>query len=219
MSADYKTLRIRKLYTLTAIEKELVGNWLKQDNISSDDWADERFINLKKNMKSYYLEQQKFRCCYCLQELKSLRHDLWDLEHIVPTCEKPKFMFEPMNLCVSCKDCNKKKGVYVPLVNKKVLNIPTKSDRYKIFHAHLDEYEDHIICTIPGDFYKARNDKGYETIINCGLLRFYKYTNKDAPDSLIDDLARGVISSTNDVSRDVLEKELLKKLLEKHSCG
>lgn len=213
------SIKINKPYVLDKDEQTLVNNWKSTGNISSEDWSKECFIVLKKKMKSHYIEQQRNRCCYCLQELKSSRHDLWDLEHIVPRKTNPSFMFEPINLCVACKDCNSKKDAFVPLVNKTVKKVPLKSDRYKIFHVHLDEYSDHITCTFPGDFYKAKNEKGEETIVQCGLLRFHRYANRDTPDPQIDDLARGVISSVNGTSRDVMEKALLAALLAKHSTA
>ncbi|ANN28430.1 hypothetical protein MX824_000351 [Vibrio parahaemolyticus] len=216
MTSENYTIKINNPYVLDKDEQALVDEWKNEGNISSEDWSDERFSALRRKMKSHYISEQGNRCCYCLQELKSSRHDLWDLEHIVPRKANPSFMFEPINLCVSCKDCNSKKDAYVPLVNKGVKKVPIKSDRYKIIHAHLDEYRDHLICTFPGDFYKAIDDKGEETIVKCGLLRFHRFANRDTPDPQIDDLARGVISSVNVTSRDVMEKALLTALLAKH---
>ncbi|EGR2045013.1 hypothetical protein P3674_03675 [Vibrio parahaemolyticus] len=216
MTTDQYTIKISNPYILDSDDKALVDKWKSEGNISANDWYDDRFSKLKKKIKSHYIQEQKNRCCYCLQEFRSDRHDEWDLEHIVPRSAKPTFMFEPINLCVSCKLCNSKKDDYVPLVNKKVVKVPVKSDRYKMFHVHMDDYKNHITCTFPGDFYKALDDKGVETITNCGLLRFYRFADRDVPDPQINDLARGVITSVNNTVRDVLEIQLLKKLLEKH---
>ncbi|EHH2454507.1 hypothetical protein V9654_003111 [Vibrio parahaemolyticus] len=216
MNTSSHSIKIENAYTLTASEKTLINEWEKAGTCSADDWNDVKFSSLKSNMKSHYIKEQNNRCCYCLQEIKSDRHDLWDLEHIVPRCEKPAFMFEPLNLCISCKDCNQRKHKYVPLVNVKVVKVPQRSNKYKMVHSHLDDYKDHITCTYPGDFYKARDKKGEETINKCGLLRFHAVGDRDIPDLEIDDLARGVITSSNDISREVLEKALLDRLIAKY---
>ena len=86
-------------------------------------------------------------------------------------------MFEPLNLCVSCIDCNSAKS------DKKVTNsraknkYPSNSSDYLIIHPHFDNYHEHIIVIKEGFYYVARQKKGEKTIELCKLNRFYEFSD------------------------------------------
>ncbi|MGC0807323.1 HNH endonuclease signature motif containing protein [Pantoea agglomerans] len=133
---------------------------------------------LKSSIKNFYLEAQGFKCPYCRQQIKVSHNASWDTDHIIPKDTHPNFMFEPINLCVSCKDCNGEKS------NKKVLNsratvrLPKKSGCYLIVHPHIDDFDQHIKIIDSATYFLPRTDKGRKTIEVCGLLRFvYEYSN------------------------------------------
>ncbi|TBL64874.1 HNH endonuclease [Hafnia paralvei] len=65
---------------------------------------------IKKHIKDYYLLAQDYRCPYCQQKIIVTHNGAWDTEHIIPKDTHPNFMFEPQNLCISCKDCNGEKS-------------------------------------------------------------------------------------------------------------
>lgn len=134
--------------------------------------------DLKKAIKDHYLKAQDYTCAYCRQRMEVAHNGAWDAEHIIPKASHPKFMFEPRNLCISCKDCNLIKTNKNVLKNKSRINFPSESSDYLIFHPHFDNYEDHVkILSISG-FYLPRTDKGRALVEVCGLLRFlYKFTS------------------------------------------
>jgi hypothetical protein len=135
----------------------------------------------------------------------------WDIEHIIPLESSPNFMFEPLNLCVSCKDCNLSKSNKPVLVSKRV-HLPLESKQYKIFHPHLDRYEDHIEILVVGELYKPITKKGENTIEICKLFRFYHKVNKTIPNTRINDLAKALLATPNGFARETLEDALIKEI-------
>ena len=81
-------------------------------------------------------------------------------------------MYEPFNLCLSCKLCNTKKGhVKKTLVDEAVDVLPRDSASYKMIHPHLDRYSENI--EFVGDvLYRGISDKGKYTISLCELNRY-----------------------------------------------
>jgi hypothetical protein len=134
-------------------------------------WSDDSLVDLKQRAKSYYIEIQCFRCCYCNQLIQSTNHRLWDLEHVVPRTSHPRFMFEPINLAAACPDCNGAKAASQPLILKDRRKYPCRSDAFTILHPHFDEFDDHLYWN-GSLIYEPRTLKGKETIYVCDLLRF-----------------------------------------------
>lgn len=102
----------------------------------------------KKNIKQHCIESQKKRCCYCNRLFPSKNGKIWDLEHIIHKKGYPRFRFEPLNLCISCPDCNGKKGNQEVLVDRLIGRqwpLPRESADYIIPHPHLDDWGEHII--------------------------------------------------------------------------
>lgn len=151
-------------------EPQINGNyWDEQD--------DDDLKKLKKEIKEYYLKIQDYTCPYCKQK-NSVKHNAaWDTEHIIPKSSHPKLMFEPINLCVSCKDCNTEKNDKNVLKNRSRKTLSIKNADYIIIHPHLDPYDEHIKI-IDGYYFIPTTEKGRRTIETCGLLRFiYEYVS------------------------------------------
>ncbi|MGF1704136.1 HNH endonuclease [Photobacterium makurazakiensis] len=142
---------------------------------SGESWSDDDIENIKKTIKTHYLDIQKTTCPYCRQKIKSRHGRYWDIEHVIPRSTVANFMFEPLNLCMSCVDCNGAKS------NKKVTNstakirYPKKSSDYLIIHPHFDDYDENIIIIKEGFYYVAKKKKGAKTIEVCSLNRFYEF--------------------------------------------
>lgn len=87
-------------------------NALPNDNKDGRIWdSEERNIcRIKKSIKDHYIIAQDYTCPYCKQRIEVDHNGAWDAEHIIPKSSHPSFVFEPLNLCVSCKDCNNEKG-------------------------------------------------------------------------------------------------------------
>lgn len=151
-------------------ESEINGSyWDKQD--------DDDLKKLKKEIKEHYLNAQDNTCPYCQQKNPVKHNAAWDTEHIIPKSSHPKLMFESINLCVSCKDCNTEKSDKNVLKNKNRKTLSKKNVDYIIVHPHLDSYDEHI-KVIDGYYFIPITEKGRRTIETCGLLRFiYEYTS------------------------------------------
>lgn len=143
-----------------------------------DDSDGQDLKKIKKNIKTFYISAQDYTCPYCKQKIVVDHNAIWDAEHIIPKDKYPKFLFSPLNLCVSCKDCNLAKLNKNVLKNLKRKTLPTASDDYIFIHPHLDEYSKHIKILKSSLFFIPLDSKGQETIEICGLLRFlYKFTD------------------------------------------
>lgn len=142
------------------------------------DSTDSDICNIKKAIKDYYIIAQDYTCPYCKQRIEVSHNASWDTEHIIPKSTHPRFIFEPLNLCISCKDCNNEKRDKPVLVNNSRRTLPVNSSDYSIVHPHLDEFSDNIKIIEIAGYYLPLTDKGRKTIETCGLLRFtYKYAN------------------------------------------
>lgn len=167
-------------YSKEALEKIAKFKSLPKSEIDGSYWDQQDDIELKKlkkEIKDYYLKAQNYTCPYCKQR-NSVRHNAaWDTEHIIPKSSHPKLMFESINLCVSCKDCNTEKNDKNVLKNKSRSTLAQKSIDYIIVHPHLDSYDEHIKI-IDGNYFIPTTEKGRRTIETCGLLRFiYEYVS------------------------------------------
>jgi 5-methylcytosine-specific restriction endonuclease McrA len=134
-------------------------------------WEDGKYDNIKKKIKKHYCVQQKKRCAYCNTELASECHSE-HIEHIVDKAFKPHWKLEPFNLCLSCSQCNTKKGEKHTLHEfyRRSLIVPRASYYYKIIHAHFDTWHVHLFYE-DNYFIKPHSVKGENTIDICGLYR------------------------------------------------
>ncbi len=157
------------MYTFDRIDAKKL-----EDNppYSNECWEDQIYNRVKKNLKSYLCRRQKRMCIYCKTELE-VACDAEHIEHIIHKEFKPIWMFEPINLGISCSQCNTSKGVKhaLRLFARNAVVVPQGSAFYRIVHPYFDIYDKHI--GIENDlFIKAKdNDKGKTTIDICKLWR------------------------------------------------
>lgn len=136
-----------------------------------DDWKKKCLDDFKARFRSDVLKKQNYRCAYCRLELHT-NEVTPEIEHIVPKSLKPKWMYEPFNLCLSCKLCNTKKGHDKRvLVNNDIKKLPKTSDSYLLIHPHVDKYSEHIEL-VNDLLYKGISEKGRYTIWLCELDRY-----------------------------------------------
>lgn len=86
-------------------------------------------------------------------------------------------MFEPLNLCMSCVDCNSAKSDRNVTTSRAKQKYPTKSSSYIIIHPHFDDYHKNILVIKEGFYYVALKKKGEKTIEICKLNRFYEFAD------------------------------------------
>lgn len=149
-------------------------------------------IKLRERLK----ELQNFRCVYCQAPIEADEIGYRELEHILPkgksarcteksgTSNDPKkrratlgyaeFQFEPLNLAISCSQCNTLKGMYDGLLNRSqkrpLQAYPESGIDFVWFHPHYDSYDTHI--KIDDDFgFEGLTDGGKAVVQHCGLNR------------------------------------------------
>lgn len=142
---------------------------------SHTDWSNEELEPVRVEARNHYRAEQRFCCSYCQQPVSQLSAAGAPVEHIANKASYPQFMFEPLNLCVTCPDCNEYKRnrevlADPVLLGKAVKKYPTNTERFRIFHPHYDKYDDHIKRA--GILYFAASLKGSHTIYVCHLQRF-----------------------------------------------
>jgi len=137
-----------------------------------DDWEKDCLNGFKERFRDDMEVKQNFICAYCRLDLHPNEVSP-EIEHIVPKSHKSDWMYDPFNLCISCKMCNTKKSTKNVLRDRTVEDLPHDSDSYLLIHPHIDKYSDYI--EIVGDcLYKAigdENSKGAQTISICELNR------------------------------------------------
>lgn len=184
-----------------------------RDEKAGDYWSDDAAAPVKAAIKTHYIAEQDFTCCYCKKQVLQANHDVWDAEHIIPKETHPQFMFEPLNLTISCGPCNEAKGNQNVLKNKTRITFPQKSTDYIIVHPHFDDYDEHILwwghVVAPNG-----SDKGQKTIEMCKLLRFAAKHGKFNSDLLGSGYREGVGKLMQ--TRDLTDSEAIRASLDVH---
>lgn len=158
-------------------EQELVQiqSKLQGQNFSNSSWSDDDIANIKAMIKAHYITEQNTTCPYCKRNLQTRHGRNWDIEHIIPRATTASFMFEPLNLCMSCVDCNSAKSNKRITTSTATVHYPNRSDQYLIVHPHFDNYDEYILIIQAGFYYVALGAKGSKTMDICNLNRFYEY--------------------------------------------
>jgi uncharacterized protein (TIGR02646 family) len=153
-------------------EDEAAFQEASPDEKDKDHWKKDCLDEFKERFRDDMEPKQNYICAYCRLELHP-NEVTPEIEHIVPKSEKPNWMYDPFNLCISCKLCNTKKSTKEVLRDNTLKDLPHNSDAYLLIHPHLDRYSDYI--EFVGDvLYKAKGDsdsKGAKTIEICELNR------------------------------------------------
>uniref|UniRef100_A6VY93 Uncharacterized protein n=1 Tax=Marinomonas sp. (strain MWYL1) TaxID=400668 RepID=A6VY93_MARMS len=195
----------------TEEQLELIEEIKNNADFSSNTWSCDQVTNiLKPVIREHYTAVQNATCPYCQMRLNSTNGRVWDVEHIIPKATVESFMFEPLNLCVSCVDCNNAKS------NKKITDSTARKryprTGYFFVHPHFDNYHDNIHVVREGLFYFPKTDKGEKTIYICKLCRFYSFAGYDDNLDDLDDrivlLANSLTKTKNERTKDYIRREL-----------
>ncbi|RNF52187.1 HNH endonuclease [Marinomonas hwangdonensis] len=169
--------------TYTDEEDLFIKQKILSDDFSSNSWSDLDISGLKNKIKKHYIKKQKYICPFCRRENRSNHGRSWDIEHIIPRAKVPNFMFEPLNLCVTCIECNGSKSDKIVTNSNAKIHYPIESRFYHIIHPHFDTYEDKILVIKEGFYYIALTEKGEKTIDLYRLNRFYIFSDLDDRDT------------------------------------
>lgn len=138
----------------------------------NDDWNLSPYNKVKLHIKDHYSILQEDICFYCKI---NLRHGGYGepIEHIVPRKDRPKWMFEPKNLALSCYTCNTKKKAdnTLSISERNSKTYPINSSGFIIYHPHFDIWKSHFEV-FNKYFIKPKSRKGRETFKVCELYRF-----------------------------------------------
>jgi len=201
--------------------KNFIDLFNKRNEKDADYWSKDECKEIKKFIKDHYIKSQKFTCAFCKQKIVQKHNRAWDIEHIISRSSYAEFMFEPKNLCLSCIDCNIKKGRNSVLITNDIKKFPSSSNLYKIIHPHFDKYEEHINILVEGALYQVINNssKGRETRRIYGLDRFIEDANRNqiinnSPET--QKLVATLLCSDEEKEFEKAERELLIKLVNKY---
>lgn len=116
-------------------------------------WDSKHLDGLKKKIKAHYRTHQGEQCCYCRKNSHGEFNMVLDIEHILPKgrTQFRKFMFNIINLSVSCKRCNmlvKKDDISFITETADFENTPFDSANYKFIHPNVDKYFQHLIYEV-----------------------------------------------------------------------
>lgn len=168
---------ITAAYVFDSDDILIIDNFKSRSDASYTDWSLDELEGLRSKIRNFYREKQSLECAYCKQPVSARSASNCHIEHIAPKSKYFQFLFTSKNLCVICADCNEIKrnaetlqNFEDPLKTSPKRKYPEKSEAFKIFHPHFDNYSDHILRF--NRFYVDRSKKGSFTIYACGLNRF-----------------------------------------------
>lgn len=169
--------------------RRFIVDYNRRDRVNYKVWEGVKgiIVIIRRYIREHYLKQQRHRCAYCMVFNQSSHGLSWNIDHILPKDQYPQFLFHPLNLILSCKECNSFKTNHVPLINKAQrfnYKYPREGSIFSIVHPHFDNYGDHIIVEKIGNYnaYTYITDKGLETIVVCKLSRFSFIESYDTSD-------------------------------------
>lgn len=169
-------------------------------------WLEAEAKVARDAIKDHYIAEQNFHCCYCRRQVLSKDKGDWQGDHIIARDTHAQFMFEPQNLAICCRGCNRRKSNKNVLINPKRKTFPAKSGDYLIVHPHFDDYSEHIrwfgqVCT------PRKSSKGEKTIEICGLMRFaadYAGLDTDVNDRRFDELVGKLITTNSKLEGEAI---------------
>jgi hypothetical protein len=204
---------INQAVVFTPQELRQIQNKLQNLNFDNNSWSDEDLANIKSKIKAHYLTEQNTTCPYCKRNLQTRNGRSWDIEHIIPRSTADSFMFEPLNLCMACVDCNGAKSDKKVTTSVAIVNYPNRSDLFLIIHPHLDNYEANILIIREGFYYVALEAKGAKTMDVCNLNRFYEFAGYGGDVDNDDEIAM-LSNQLSDIVNPQTKQRILLKIAE-----
>ena len=170
MKSDFELsdFMIQSPYTITLADKKAIEK-ASTGYPKAEDWNHSTLKSFKERVRVHYRKQQNKKCAYCRMDV-STATSYFHIEHIVPKSLHPEWMYEPLNLCIACANCNSAKNNQEVLSDKNTAVLPADSSGYIIIHPHFDRYFEHIEI-VGGLLYKGLTPKGTKTIEICNLTR------------------------------------------------
>lgn len=142
------------------------------------DWDVPELEKLRSHIRNHYRIQQNGICAYCKNPVSLTSAANCQVEHIAPKSKYRSHIFEPLNLCVICADCNttKREQEVLKTVPDTIKNgatrkkYPRSISAFLIVQPHFDEYDKHIVV-VNKTYYLDKTKVGHFTIGACVLNR------------------------------------------------
>lgn len=194
--------KVKQIYTPSIQELETISSKFNDHN----DWSKKCFSEFKENLKEHMRTIQNNKCCYCKKELF---HDIGevDIEHILSKSKFPTFTFYPLNLALSCRSCNTKKGSKNVLVKNQISEYPVHGNAYSIVHPNIDNFNEHLAIN-EGYVFEALTSKGSHTITVCELFRLKEVMKRNNAHKM-----RELEQTQQKLDEAITENSLLKELM------
>jgi hypothetical protein len=172
---------------LEEIEDELVQ---RVRGHAGGDWATD--LDGIADLRKRLLQLQRYQCAYCQGTIPSDSNGLRELDHVLPkkpspwaaspkrksavfedryhTDGYPEFCFEPINIVITCKQCNTFKGTFDTLLDRAavVARYPADGGSFLWVHPYFHTYSDHVRITDEW-LYQSLSDEGAALIKICKL--------------------------------------------------
>ena len=164
---------------------------LKAAFARDDDWTADAVKAAKDALVAYLIELQGSRCAYCRRLIKN-EIGLRELDHVLPkgalgksalravsnaqkdrrvTTGYPAFRFEPLNLILTCKRCNHRKGSYDCRKDRTAAAAayPATSTDFEWVHLAFHEFDEHITLLNEFVYQEVPGSNGAAVIDACKL--------------------------------------------------
>ncbi len=214
---------IKQSYVFDSEDVKIINVKKSQADFSHKNWIDKELEPIRVKIRKYYRSIQNLKCAYCKEPISSTSPLNCHIDHIVPKSHYLDFMFEAINLCVTCADCNTHKanakvcGQIPEIINnrgQKSKKYPNKSECFDIFHPHFDNYSEHIL--IINGIYINKSQKGVFTMLVCHLNhRIYKKTEWDPRinDDFLTELYASFLESKDKIAKAMIQAEITRTII------
>lgn len=191
----------------------------KYDGVSFNIWNTREGLiaKIRKEIREHYVKEQKYYCTYCRCEYFTTDGYVWTVEHILPKSKYPQFLFEPLNIAMACRDCNRAKNDEVDIISEGVVvdeYYPSNGACFKLIHPHYDKYSMHMELEAQGKrfIHRPLDDKGKLTYVVCNLKRFaYRETNGFCSEGVFELYEQQLLKYIDEDEDEDEEGELTKK--------
>lgn len=136
----------------------------------------ERCSTFRRDFRAWAMNNQKFRCAFCLLSITDDANREANLDHFAPKSVYKQWTYEPLNLILTCATCNQRfKRSLNPVMPPITANYAQL--QWSILHPYIDrDYTAHLVGGYKGGASKPRpirgvSPRGQKTIVTFELAR------------------------------------------------
>ena len=189
--------------------EEIIKNSIALYGSGQNAWDSSELEKLRSAIRNHYRQEQNGLCAYCKNELSLQSAANAQIEHILSKSKYGNFVFEVLNLCVICADCNQIKSdkeaaasMEEITVNEVKSRYPRASSSFIIVHPHFDDWGEHIKKI--DKFYIDLTKKGNATIGICRLNRYvqqFGVSDETFDDFKLNSMCQSILDTKNPLEK------------------